>query len=151
MRKGQEHSEERGWRSFVDVQGSCQVWVISGNKQNNQTKAPLRCKSLKGGDSGWHGLGKVSEDIQMFLILPSNDTVGVQPDAVTPEQITFCIFPLYLLPTYFSLFISSCLRNHFSLSILVLVWRPVCSAVPRHEIQRCFKPVLNIIQCLIPE
>lgn len=61
-------------------------------KQSNKTT--LHCKSLQGVDADWHRLDKVLEDIQMFLILPSNDIFVVQPDAVTSIQTTFYILPL---------------------------------------------------------
>lgn len=56
----------------------------------------------------------------MFLILPSNDIVAVQPDAVTPAQITFFHFTSESLTFSCLSQSSSCQGNHFSLSISVL-------------------------------
>lgn len=125
MRKGQEHSEGRRWSSFVAVQGELPS-VSDIRKQTKQpNKTSLHCKSLEGGHAVWHGLCKVLEDIQMFLILSSNDIFVVQPDAVTPIQITFYILPLS--PYLF-----------LSISVLLLSEKPFFSQYFGAGLKACF-------------
>lgn len=92
-------------------------------KQPNKTS--LHCKSLKVDDAVWHGLGKILAHIHMFLILPSDDIFIVQPDAVTPIQITFYILPLN--PYLF-----------LSISVLLLSEKPFFSQYFGAGLKACF-------------